>query len=74
MAQIINVNADFFHHLYDTIILLGGTIEIATMVKNPKAISDSDIESLRRYNGGLIDSTKNKLVRINTIRIKVAGE
>lgn len=74
MAQIINVNADFLHHLYDTIILLGGTIEIATMVKNPKQISDSDIKSLRRYNCGLIDSTKDRLARINKIRIKVAGE
>ena len=74
MAKNINVNADFLHHLYDTIILLGGTTEIATMVKNPKMISDSDVESLRRYNGGLIDSTKDKLARINTIRIKVSGK
>ena len=73
MAQI-NVNADFLHHLYDTIVLLGGAKEIATMVKNPETISDSDIKSLRQYNGGLIDSTKDKLARINMIRIKVAGE
>jgi len=32
----ISVNKDFFHHLYDTIILLGGAMEIANMGGNCK--------------------------------------
>lgn len=68
------MNADFFHHLRDTIILLGGGTKIANMLKHPDAISESDVDALRRINCRLIDSTKEKLVNINKIKVVVGHE
>lgn len=63
------MNYKFFHHLYDTLILLGATPEIATMVRNPDVITESDVDELRIFNGKLIDSTKDKLSNINKLTI-----
>lgn len=65
--------AKFFHHLYDVIVLLGGNLQIANMVKNPDDINDADVITLMSYAGSLIDLTKNRLSNINTIKIRVGN-
>ncbi len=62
---------NFFHHLRDTIILLGGEIEIANLLEKPDEITESDVDNLRRFNCKLIDATKDKLVNINKIKVVV---
>jgi len=64
-----NVNHKFFHHLYDTLILLGAPPTVATMVRNPEVTTESDVDDLRIFNIGLIDSAKDRLANINKIRI-----
>lgn len=60
----------FLHHLRDTIIILGGGTKIANMVENAGTASEADVDELRRVNIRLIDSTKERLVNINTMTIK----
>ena len=62
---------DFRHHLYDTIVLLGGKKEIAGLVKKSMdlRISSADIAALRAYNCELINLAKDRLANINTIKI-----
>jgi hypothetical protein len=69
-----NIKSALFHHLRDTIILLGGDIKIANLLGRPDDIDESDIDQLRSFNCKLIDSTKDKLVNINKIRVTVATE
>jgi hypothetical protein len=59
----------FLHHLHDTIILLGGDIAFANLVKNPDMIDESAVNELRQYNGKLVDATKDKLAGINKLTI-----
>lgn len=66
--------AAFFHHLHDTLILLGVGVEIADLLNQPDKIDESDLDNLRRFNCRLIDATKDKLVNINTIKVIVQGE
>jgi hypothetical protein len=63
---------DFRHYLYDTIILLGGRKEIADLLKKSQdyKVSSGDIDNLRRYNCGLIDEVKRRLMSINTMTIQ----
>lgn len=65
------MSARYFHHLRDTLILLGCEVRFADLVEFPQDISEEDIDDLRRFNGKLIDQTKDKLVNINKIAIEV---
>ena len=62
----------FFHHLRDTIILLGGEAGLADLLVAPYDIAESDIDRLRQFNCKLIDATKHKLVNINKIKVTTA--
>lgn len=62
---------EFFHHLHDTLILLGAGERFAKLVENPQAIKEFDVNDLRRYNGKLIDAMKQKMVDINKLAIEV---
>jgi hypothetical protein len=64
---------DFFHHLHDTLVLLGAGANLANLVQSPETINESDVDNLRRYNCKLIDTTKDKLVNINKLAV-VVGE
>ncbi len=68
------MNTNFFYHLRDTIILLGGEARIANMLEYPDSISEFDVDELRRINGRLLDATKEKLVSINKIKVVVGHE
>jgi hypothetical protein len=52
---------DLRHHLYDTLILLGASPQIAEILKKSKdmVVTDADIDALRDYNGKLIDALKD---------------
>lgn len=67
---------DFRHHLFDTIILLGGKKEIADLVKKSMdcGVSDEDIDRLRRYNIELITQVKDRLAYTNKIEINTRPE
>lgn len=63
---------DFLHHLHDTIILLGGGMDIAQMVDRcPGDITDADTDRLRLYNIKLGTLTKDKLVNVHKLTIDV---
>lgn len=62
---------DFFHHLRDTLVLLGVDEEFANLVETPAEISPANVADLRRFNGKLIDDIKLKLVNINKLAIEV---
>lgn len=62
----------FLHHLRDTIIILGGGTKLADMAECAESATEADIDELRRVNIRLIDSTKERLVNINTMTIKPA--
>lgn len=59
----------FFHHLRDTIILLGGPLNLANLVAHYHEISSKDVLDLMVTNSKLIDLTKDKLVNINKLEI-----
>jgi hypothetical protein len=67
------MNAQFFHHLHDTIILLGGGMQLANKVKHPDVLTDADVDELRRLNIRLLDRTKQRLVDINKTTIRPGG-
>ena len=62
---------DFRHHLYDTILLLGGSKEIADLVKKSMdyAITDKDVRKLRNYNAELVTLAKDRLAHLNTLKV-----
>lgn len=62
---------DFRHHLYDTILLLGGKKRIADLVKKSLdyGITDSDLQVLRNYNTELITLAKERLAHLNTLKL-----
>jgi hypothetical protein len=63
---------DFRHHLYDTILLLGGKKEIADLLEKSidGAITEMDVDALRNFNIELIESAKRRLASIHTIKIQ----
>jgi hypothetical protein len=71
-----SIDFDFRHHLYDTIILLGGKKEIADLLKRSMdyGITEEDITAVRNYNLDLIDQTKEKLTQINKTKIRVSHD
>lgn len=60
---------DFFHHLHNTLVLLGAGSRYATLVENPEAITASDVDDLRRYNLKLVDAVKDKLANIHKLGV-----
>ena len=64
---------DFFHHLHDTLILLGANAQLTELVENPEAIRVAHVDDLRNFNGKLIDTMKDKMVNINKLAV-VVGE
>jgi hypothetical protein len=60
---------EYFHNLYNTLVLLGSDVRFAVLLKNPEVISETDVAELRRYNGELVDATKSRLVNVNTVRV-----
>jgi hypothetical protein len=67
------MSTEFFHHLRDTLILLGGERYFADLLDNPAEISEADVEGLRNYNHGLVESVKNRLANINRMGV-IVGE
>lgn len=65
------MNAEFFHHLHNTIILLGGGTRIADMVKRYPEVTDSDLDELQHFNHRLISSTKGKLANLTASTVHV---
>ena len=65
------IDYEFRHRLYDTLVLLGAPTDVAELLKKSQdhLVSDADVEKLRAYNCGLIDSTKHKLANINMMKI-----
>ena len=67
---------DFRHHLYDTILLLGGKKEIAELLKKSQdgMVEEADIDALRKYNISLFTDAKTRLNNLNALRIASAEE
>jgi hypothetical protein len=68
----------FFHHLYDTLVLLGAPDAIAMLAADPDQLLFNHtvhaVNDLRRYNGELIDQHKDHLSRIHKMEIEVVRE
>ena len=64
----------FAHHLHDTIILLGGRVQIANLLLNPQAITEADVTRLRHYNADLLTRLKDRLADINKMTIRTRGD
>lgn len=60
----------FFHHLHDTIILLGGGTQIAKMVERYDTAGLKDVEELQRINMRLIDGIKDRLFEIHKTTVR----
>jgi hypothetical protein len=72
-ARINDRNAsEFFHHLRDTLILLGADVELADRLESPEPLDASDVDKVRRFNGELVEALKTKLVNISKIAVEVA--
>lgn len=67
---------DFRHHLRDTILLLGGELEIADLlIKSQDGfVNEADIEKLRAYNISLFTAAKSRLRNLNRLKITVGSE
>lgn len=65
---------DFYHHLRDTIILLGGGTEIANLAAKPGEITGDDVEALRNHNCRLITQAKDRLVNLNYLAVRPSGD
>ena len=63
---------DFRHHLYQTVILLGGKKEIAHLLVKSQDfhVSENDVGNLKRYNVELIDNLKSRLSNISNVKIR----
>ena len=70
------IDFEFRHHLRDTVLLLGGKLEVADMlVKSLDGqINEADIEELRAYNISLFGDTKSRLRNLNKLKLKVDHE
>ncbi|HXR47746.1 MAG TPA: hypothetical protein VN784_09925 [Candidatus Limnocylindrales bacterium] len=67
---------DFRHHLYDTIILLGGKKEIADLLiaSQDLMVTRGDVDQLRNYNAALVDRVKARLANIKKTKIQAQLE
>lgn len=65
---------EFYHRLYDVMLLSEIPIKIATKAKNPDAVTEADAEEVRALACKLIDETKFRLANINKITVVVGGE
>jgi hypothetical protein len=67
---------DFRHYLRDTIILLGGDVEIADLLLKSQdgLVNEADIEKLRSYNISLFTNAKSRLQHLNRLKITVSQE
>jgi len=61
---------EFMHHLYDTLILLGGRADIADMLRHPDQIDESALDTLRQYNTDLTIGIKDRLANVNTTEVQ----
>jgi hypothetical protein len=68
------MNDQFMHHLRDTIILLGGRLQIANLLRNPEALREADVDRLKQYNIDLETRLKNRLADTNKMTIRVRGD
>lgn len=63
---------EFWHHLYDTVLLLGGRKDVADMVV--KALDDqltaADVHALRAFNSDLTTLAKDRLAYLYTITVR----
>lgn len=64
----------FFHHLRDTIILLGGGTHIANMASKPDEISATDVARLKDYNILLETQVKDRLANTNSMTIQIIDD
>jgi hypothetical protein len=76
MSETDSADFDFRHHLYDTLILLGAPRDIAGLLKKSldSGLAEFDIDELRKYNIALIENAKERLTRINKLRIQPSTE
>lgn len=67
---------DFRHNLRDTILLLGGDLEIADLLTKSQDgfIGEADIAKLRKYNIGLFTNVKSRLRHLNRLKLTVSPE
>lgn len=64
-----------FHHLHDTILLLGGTPELAKLIESCKdGVTDAKVEEVRRVSCSLIGPFKLRMAALHRIQIQVTGE
>ena len=63
---------EFFYHLHDTLVLLGADAKLAELLDNPAAVGASTWTTCR-YNGQLMDATKDKLVNVHKLAVTIAG-
>lgn len=63
------IKTEFFHHLHDTIILLGGSKKIASRLDDLGSINQEDVDKLRNYNCTLIEASKDRLTAIHSKKI-----
>jgi hypothetical protein len=64
---------EFMHHLYDTLILLGGRPDIAEMLRHPDQIDESALNALRQYNIDLTTAVKDRLANVNTTEVQTTN-
>jgi hypothetical protein len=63
---------DFRHYLHDTIVLLGGKKQVADLlVKSQDGhVKETDVKEVRKYNGALIDETKDRLANVHKVKVR----
>lgn len=65
------VSRDFFHHLRDTLVLLGADVRFADLIEYPDDITHKDLDELRRFNGNLAEAIKTKMTNLNKLAVEV---
>lgn len=63
---------DFLHYLRNTIILLGGRVDIADRLLVIDLLGESDVDALRQYNIDLLESLKDRFANLTKNEIQVA--
>ena len=68
------MDRQFFHHLHDTIILLGGGTRIAKMLERWETLTEADTDELRAFNCKLVTLTKDKLAHTHKMTVWIIDE
>lgn len=65
---------EFYHWLYDVLVLSGVPVEIALKAKNPDTVTETDVEEVRSFACKLGDDIKARLSDTNKMTILVGGK